>query len=78
MIFFNPKRRFFRIGLALLSAGSILNIISFSGKLTIPKNDIIYGAINLQGHDFSIYGFVLILASLFLFWLDYKENRGYE
>ena len=78
MLFFNPKRRFLRIGLALISMGSILNIFSLTGKITIPKNDILYGFINLQGHDFSIQGIILIIASMYLFWLDHEENKSHQ
>jgi len=68
----NPKFRFRNIGYALLGTGIVSNIISISGQITIPKNDLIYGIVKIGESNVSI---LLIVVSIPFFVLDYFENR---
>ncbi len=72
--FFNPKRRFFRMASSTLAVG-ILELISFDW---IVKNINTFFDLNIQSHSSSniVIGLVLILASMYLFYLDYKENKN--
>ena len=60
----NPKFRFRNIGLLLISSGVIANFISFSGKITIPKHELVYGTIKFGDNNISF------------FVLDYFENKN--
>jgi len=73
MIMFNPKRRFFRIGLSSLFLGG-LQFLPYKFDLIIPKNDFIYGYIKSGDTPIPWFGILLILLSIFLFWLDSKNN----
>jgi hypothetical protein len=67
MILFNPEKRFFRVGLGILAVG---------GVSTFPILTKIIGEflhINLSPNPWI--GGLMILASLYLFQLDYKENK---
>jgi len=68
----NPKFRFRNIGYALLTSGVLSNIISFSGAITIPKNDLIHGVLNFAENNVSI---LLVLLCIPFFILDYYENK---
>jgi len=68
----NPKFRFRNIGYALLTSGVLSNIISFSGAITIPKNDLIYGIVKFGDNNVSI--FLIVLSTPF-FILDFFENK---
>lgn len=74
MIVFNPKRRYFRIALSILFL-AILQFSSFSGVITVPKNDFMHGFITINNHIVPWLGILLILLSTFLFILDYKLNK---
>ncbi|MCB4764606.1 MAG: hypothetical protein LGB00_02120, partial [Sulfurovum sp.] len=68
----NPKFRFRNIGYSLLLSGTLSNIIPFSGIITIPKNDLIHGVINLGENQYSL---LLILLAIPFFILDLYENK---
>ncbi len=68
----NPKFRFRNIGYALLTSGILSNIISFSGVITIHKNDLLYGIVKFGENNISI---ILIVLCIPFFILDYYENK---
>jgi len=68
----NPKFRFRNIGYALLTSGVLSNIMSFSGAITIPKNDFIYGIVKFGENNVSI---LLIVLCIPFFILDFFENK---
>ncbi len=67
MIIFNPKRRFLRIGLGLLTLGSMSLSPSFI--------DWISKILNLNIHINPWIGALLIIGSFFLFFLDHKMDE---
>lgn len=66
-LFFNPKRRFFRVAIPILAIGTMSMIPSLI--------DIISKILNLNITTNPWIGGLLIVSSLFLFWLDHKENE---
>ena len=66
-LFFNPKRRFFRVAITILAIGTMSMIPSLI--------DVISKILNLNIATNPWIGGLLILSSLFLFWLDHKENE---
>jgi len=67
MILFDYKKRFFRVGLGLVAVGGV-NILPIFTKII---GDFLH--INLSSNPWV--GGLMILSSLFLFWLDHKENK---
>jgi hypothetical protein len=74
MIIFNPKRRFFRVALSVLSAG-ILEFISLDWIIQLI-NFFLNTSINIKFEPNYIAGISMLLLSSFLFYLDYEENKN--
>jgi len=75
MLAFNPKRRFFRLGMSSFIVMG-LQFIPLKYSMIIPKNNFIYGYIKSDNGDIPWFGILMFIASMFLFWLDYKENKN--
>lgn len=71
VFFLNPKRRFFRIALTFLFLG-ITMIPKISGYITFPPEFYIQGKISVGGTENYIIATLLIIISVYLFYLDYK------
>lgn len=70
LLFFNPKRRFMRIGIIILSMGSLNLLPTITGLFTISKDNFII----FEQNTSSIFGIVLIILSGYLFYLDSKQK----
>jgi len=70
ILFFNPKRRFMRIGLLTLSMGTLNLLPKFSGLFTISKENFMI----FEHNTSDILGIFLILLSGYLFHLDYQQK----
>jgi len=70
VLFLNPKRRFMRVGLIVLSMGTLNVLPKVTALLTISKDNFII----FEQNTSSILGVFLILLSGYLFYLDSKQK----